>query len=83
MFKKLAQTNGILSKLRHYVPQMICISVCFSLFYSFVLHGSLARQFTSKANLNRDLTDHSNPLFYHLELLKLHDVLRSEIINFF
>ena len=40
--KKLAQTNGILSKFRHYVPQKTCISVYFSLLYSFILHGSLA-----------------------------------------
>ena len=36
--KNLAQTNGILSKLRHYVPQKTCISVyspCFThLFYT-------------------------------------------------
>ena len=30
--KKLAQSNGILSKLRHYVPQKTCVSVYFSLF---------------------------------------------------
>ena len=28
--KELAQTDGILSKLRHYVPQKTCISVYFS-----------------------------------------------------
>ena len=53
LYKKLAQTNGILSKLRHYVPQKTCISVYFSLFYSYILYGSLAWQFTSKTNLNR------------------------------
>ena len=52
LFKNLAQTNGILSKLRHYVPQKTCISVYFSLFYSFILYGSLAWQFTSKTNPN-------------------------------
>ena len=51
--KKLAQTNGVFSKLRHYVPQKTCISVYFSLFYTFILYGSLAWQFTSKTNLNR------------------------------
>ena len=36
--KKLPETNEILSKLHHYVPQKKpCISVYFSLFYSFVL----------------------------------------------
>ena len=52
--KKLAQTNGIMSKLRHsdqYVPQKTCISVYFTLFYSFILYGSLTRQFTLKTNL--------------------------------
>ena len=43
--KKLAQTNGSLSKLRHYFPQKTCISVYFSLFYSFILYGSLAWPF--------------------------------------
>ena len=52
--KKLAQTNGILSKLRHsvqYVPQKTFISVYFALFYSFILYGSLTWQFTLKTNL--------------------------------
>ena len=51
--KKLAQTNGILSKLRHYVPQKTCVLVYFSLFYSFILYASLAWQFISKTNFNR------------------------------
>ena len=96
--KKLAQTNGILSKLRHYVPQKTCISLYFSMSYSIVLYGSLAWQFTSKTNLNRVFNleknffciitfsfykDHSNPLFKDLKLHKLHDALKSEIIKFF
>ena len=98
VYKKLARTNGILSKLRHYVPQKTCISVYFSLFYSFILYGSLAWQFTSKTNLNRVFIlqkkclriitfsfykDHSNPLFKDLMLLRLDDVLGSEVIKFF
>ena len=55
--KKLAQTNGILSKLRHYVPQKTCISANFSLFYSLILYGSLAWQSTSKTNLNSFMTE--------------------------
>ena len=96
--KKLAQTNGILSKLHHCVPQKTYISVYFSLFYSFILYGSLACQFTSKTNLNRAFIlqkkclrkitfsfykDHSNLLFKDLKLLKLCDVLEPEIIRFF
>ena len=96
--KKLAQTNGILSKLCHHVPQKTCISVYFSFFYSFFLYGSLAWQFTSKTNLNRVFIlqkkclciitfsfykDHSNPLFKDLKLLKLCNILESEIMKFF
>ena len=96
--KKLAQTNDILSKLRHYVPQKTCISAYFSLLYSFILYGSLAWQFTSKTNLNRVFIlqkkcsrivtfpfykGQSNPLFKDLKLLKVRDVLESEIIKFF
>ena len=68
------------------------------MFYSFILYGLLAWKFTSKSNLNRIFilqkkclrlitfsshTDHSNPLFRDLKLLKLHDILESEIIKFF
>ena len=82
----------------NYVPQKTCISVHFSLFYSYILHGSLAWQFTSITNLNgvfilqkkclRIITfsfykDHSNLLFKDLMLLKLCNVLQSEIIKFF
>ena len=63
-----------------------------------ILHGSLAWQFTSKANVNRVFIleikclriitfsfhkDHSNPLFKNVKLLKLHNVLESEITKFF
>ena len=47
--KKLVQTNGILFKLRHYVPQKTCISGYFSFVFPF-FYGSLAWQFTSKTN---------------------------------
>ena len=75
-----------------------CISVYFSLFYSFILYDSLAWQFTSKTNLNRVFIlqkkclriitfsfqkDHSNSLLKDLKLFKLHDVLEAEIIKFF
>ena len=74
--KKRAETNGILSKLRHYVPQKTFILVYLS------LYGSLAWQFTSKTNLRRVFIlqtkciriitfsfykDHSNLLFIDLK----------------
>ena len=94
---KVVQTNGALSKLRHCVPQKTCISVYFSLFYWFILYGSLVWQFTSKTNLNRVFVlqmkclriitfsfykHHSNLLFKDLKLLELYDVLELEVIKF-
>ena len=68
------------------------------LFYSFILYGSLAWQFTLKTNHNRVFIlqrkclpiitfsffkDHSNPLFKGLKLLKLHEVqTRNTLTNF-
>ena len=51
--KEPAQTNGIWSKLRHYVPQKTCTSVYFYLLYLLILYGSSAWQDTSKTNLIR------------------------------
>ena len=96
--KMLAPTHGILSKLRHYVPQKTCISVYFSLLYLFILYGSLVWQFFSKNNINKVFIlpkkclrkttfsfykDHSDSLFEDLKLLKRCNVLKSEIIKFF
>ena len=72
-----------------------CISVYFILFYSFILYGSLAWQFTSKTNLNRvfilqkkclciiTFSFHKDHINKNLKLLKLHDVLKSEVIKCF
>ena len=73
------------------------LSLDVPLVYLFI-NDSLAQQFTSKSSLNRVFIlqkkclriitfsfykDHSNPLFKNLKLLKLRDVLESEIIKFF
>ena len=50
---KLARTNVILSKLRHFVPKKICVSVYLSLFYSHVLYGCLAWSYSSQRNIGR------------------------------
>ena len=93
--KKLVQTNGILSKLCHSVPQKTCFSVYFSLLYLFTLYGSLSWQFTSETNLNRvfilqkkclciiTFSFHKDHINKNLKLLKLHDVLKSEVIKCF
>ena len=68
------------------------------MFYSFILSGSLSWQFSSKTNLYRVFIlqkkclriitfsfykDHSNSLLKDLKLLKLHDILESEVIKSF
>ena len=72
--------------------------LCFSIFLLvlLILYSSFAWQFTSKTKLNQVFIlqrkclciinvfykDHSNSLFKDLILLKLHDVLEPEVINF-
>ena len=97
MLKKLAQINGILIKLRHYIPQETRFLVYFFFFYSFSLYSYLVWQFFSKTNLDRVFVlqkkclltitfsfsrDNSIPLFKDFKLLKLHYVLKSEFTNF-
>ena len=94
---KLCQTNGILSKLRHYVPQKNCISIYYALFYSHILHGCLVWQYTSKTNRSKleklqkkclrimtfsNFDAPSNPLFAELNILKLDDICTSQVILF-
>ena len=96
--KKLSQANGILTKLRHYVSNISCVSVYYSVFYSHVTYGSLVWQFTSKGNLTKitnlqkkcirlisfsDYNDHTNPLFVILNILKVKDVFEAELLKFF
>ena len=97
LLKKLAQINGILLKLRHYIPQETRFLVYFFFFYSFSLYSYLVWQFFSKTNLDRVFVlqkkclltitfsfskDNSIPLFKDFKLLKLHYVLKSEFTNF-
>ena len=76
----------------------LCLNVYYSLFYSFIIYGTLVWQFTSKDNLKKITLDqkklvriltfskndaHTNPLFKNLNLLKINDIFISEIIKFF
>ena len=51
MNAKLSRTNGILSKLRHYVPKKTMLSVYYALFYSHMTYGSLVWSLTPQKNL--------------------------------
>ena len=50
---KLARANGIISKLRHFVPKKTCVSVYFSLFYSHILYGCLVWSYSTQRNIDR------------------------------
>ena len=52
MNAKLSRTNGILSKLRHYVPKKTMLSVYYALFYSHMTYGSLVWSLTTQINLD-------------------------------
>ena len=86
---KLARANGILSKLHHFVSKKTCVSVCFSLFYSHVLHGCLVWSCSTRRNIDQiiklqkrciriitysEFTEHAGPLFSEIKLLKVEDI---------
>ena len=88
--KKLAGANGILSKLRHYIPTKTALAVYHSLFQSYLLYGSLAWSFTNQGNIDRvtkmqkrciriltfaPFDAHTNPLFSKLGIIKVEDVI--------
>ena len=52
MNAKLSRSNGILSKLRHYVPKQTLISVYYEIFYSHMSYGSLMWSLTTQNNLD-------------------------------
>ena len=52
MNAKLSRSNGILSKLRHYVPKQTLISVYYAIFYSHMKYGSLVWSLTTQNNLD-------------------------------
>jgi len=88
---KLSRSNGAISKLRHYVPQNILLSVYYSLFFS---HTSYASQVWSQAQniyTNRilklqktavrlitfsDFNEHSKPLLKQLDMLDIFDATK-------
>jgi len=88
--KKLCRTNGIISKLRHYVPKSTLLLIYYSLFYSHISYGISVWSLTTQKNINviwnlqkkcvrlmnfASFNDHSNPLFLDNKLLKFNDVI--------
>ena len=52
MNAKLSRSNGILSKIHHYVPKQTLISVYYAIFYSHMTYGSLVWSLTTQNNLD-------------------------------
>ena len=50
--KKLSRTNGVLYKLRRYVPKQTIISVYYSIFYSHITYACQVWVLTSQHNIN-------------------------------
>ena len=85
----VARSNGMLWKLRHFVPKKICLSVHFSLFYFDALYGYLVWSYSIRRNIDRivklqkrriwiitysELTEHTGHLFSELRFLKVKDI---------
>ena len=88
--KKVSRSIGILSKLRHYVPQSILIQIYYSIVFPFLIYGVLIWGNTYKTNIYplvilqkkaiRIITfshfqSHTSPLFKKFNLLKLPDIV--------
>ena len=94
--KKLSRANGILSKLRYNAPKSICISVYYSIFYSYLNYGNSVWTLTSEENLNSvrilqkkcmriinfsEFNAHTNNLFLTDKLLKLDDIIEFNLLK--
>ena len=95
--QKLARSNGLLSKLRHFVPLDVSLSVYYSIFYSYLLYGCLTWSYTSQGNITRltklqkscvriltfsKFDAHTNPIFSQLNLIKLADIFTIQKLLF-
>ena len=93
---KLSKTVGILSKVRHFVDNHILVMLYHSLIYPFLTYGVHVWGLTFPSFLTpliiiqkkaiRIITfsepkSHSEPLFKSLKLLKLNDVIKSNILS--
>mgnify|MGYP001568058560 CR=1 FL=1 len=85
---KLAQTSGVLSKLKNMLPKSILITIYNSLFASHLSYGITAWGFNACTRLDilqkralRNVTRskynaHTNPIFKQLKLLKRSDIFK-------
>ena len=50
--KKISRANGLLSKLRHYIPKDTLVSVYYALLYSHLIYGCSVWSIPSQKNIN-------------------------------
>ena len=94
---KLSKTVGILSKVRYFVSRHILVMLYYSLIYPFLTYSVhvwgltfpsfLTQLFIIQKRAIRIISfsepkSHSEPLFKSLNLLKLNDVIESQILSF-
>ena len=94
--KDLGRSNGIISKLRHFVPKKSLLSVYYSIVYSKLLYGCSVWSLTTIKNLDTinilqkkciriinfaEYNSHTNLLFKENQLLKFDDIIRNEILK--
>lgn len=94
--KKLGRANGIISKLRHFIPKKSLLSVYHALFQSQILYGCPVWAMTTLKNINiinvlqkkciriinfGTFNCHSNPLFHENKILKLNEIIKHQQIK--
>ena len=94
--KKLSRTNGILSKVRYYIPTETLTSIYYSLFWSYILHGSTIWCCTSQKNVMKifilqkrcmrlinfsEFQEHTTPVFKNFKILKLQDIIKFNTLK--
>jgi hypothetical protein len=91
---KISKTMGILNKLKHFIPQKAKLHIYNSLILSHLNFGILAwgyqcdRIFKLQKKVVRIIcvskyNAHSDPLFKSLNLLKVSDILRLQLLKFY
>ena len=96
--KKIKQNIGILSKLRYYVNLEILVKLYYALVYPFLTYGLFSCGITYKSSSNQPLFilqktamrvmtfsifhEHSSPIFKHLNIVKLPDLVFLNIAVF-
>ena len=94
---KLSRTNGILAKLRHFVPKSTLISIYYAIFQSYMQYGCLVWSQTTAKNINKirvlqkrclriinfaNFNSHTINLFKDCKILKIDDIIKNEQISF-